>query len=153
MSFDVKALSVRKAKETGESELEWLRALESARQSLKFIEVDYPGLEMIALASRTAGRFVLMTRMFYQYGKSHPHGDQITDVIVAMVNASPYSLSDWVDAIDCFHQWLNKNGRKVDFLPMLRYLECCVASPEAKAGGQSFAQLVADMLDVAGYEG
>jgi hypothetical protein len=153
MTFDVRALAAQKHLETGHAELEWLKAFETARQSLKFLDIDHEGLNHLALASRAPARFTVMMRLIYQYGKSHPHGDQITDRILEMTSESPYSLSDWIDAIDYFQGWLTKNGRKIDFLPMLKYLACCVDSPDAKEGGQTFAALVEDMLTVVGYEG
>jgi len=153
MVFDVRELSRKKSLESGVVESDWLRALESARQSLKFIDIDFQSLEHFALASRTPERFTLLTRLIYQYGKSHPHGDQVGEMIFEFVNASPFALSDWIDAIAFFHGWLEKHGRKIDFYPMLKYLECCVASPEAKEGGVTFSALVEDMLTVIGYEG
>jgi hypothetical protein len=153
MNFDVRALSALKHRETGYGEVEWMKALESARQSLKFIDIDYQSLEHLATASRSPDQFTVLTRLIYQYGKSHPHGELISDLIFAHTNESPFSLSDWVDAIHYFHGWLEKNGRKVDFLPMLKYLECCVASPDAREGGQTLAALIEDMLMTLGYEG
>ncbi len=153
MNFDVRTLGLRKHRETEHPEAEWLRALESARQSLKFVEIDYESLEQFALACRAPAKFTTLTRLIYQYGRSHPGGDSIADVILGYVNASPFDLADWIDAIDYFHGWLEREGRKIDFLPMLKYLECCVASPDAREGGYTFIALIEDMLAVSGYEG
>ena len=153
MSFDVKSLANRKNLETQHDEVEWMKSLESARQSLRFIELDYEELKLIALACRSPEKFTLMTRLIYQYGKSHPKGGQISSMVVKFANDSPFSLPDWIDTIDHFHAWLVQGGRKVNFLVMLKYLECCVASPDAREGGQTFVALVDDMLNVYGYEG
>jgi hypothetical protein len=153
MKFDVRVLAARKHAESGHDEVDWLRALESARQSLKFVEIDYESLERIALASRTPAQFTLLTRLIYQYGKSHPNGDLISEVILKYASESPFSLSDWLAAIEYFHGWLEQNGRKIDFLPMLKYLECCIAAPDARESGQTFVALIEDMLKVSGYEG
>lgn len=153
MPFDVKAIALQKHQETQQDEKLWLRALESARLSLKMIEISYPDLEQIALASRSPEKFTVITRLIYQYGKSHPHGDQISDIILQMVNESPFSLSDWIDTIDYFYGWLVDHTRKVDFLPMLKFLECSVVSPEAQDAGQTLLALTADMLSNFGYEG
>lgn len=58
-----------------------------------------------------------------------------------------------MDAIDFFHGWLEKIWRKVDFLPMLKYLDRCVASADAREGGNTFRGLIEDMLAVSGYDG
>jgi hypothetical protein len=153
MNFDVRSLASLKHLETKHDEIDWIKALESARQSLKFIDINFQSLEHIALASRTPTKFTTMTRLIYQYGKSYPNGDQISDLLLEYTNDSPFSLSDWVDSIDYFYQWLTAQGRKIDFLPMLKYLGCCVASPDAKEGGQTFSELLEDMLKVNGYDG
>ena len=153
MNFNVRSIAALKYKETQYPEVDWVKALESARQSLKFIEIDYQSLELIAMACRSPAQFTVITRLIYQYGKSHPHGALISELILKNVNDSPFSLSDWIAAIEYFYQWLETNHRKTDFLPMLKYLECCVVSPEAKEGGQTLTSLVGDMLRVIGYEG
>jgi hypothetical protein len=94
-----------------------------------------------------------LARLIYQYGKSHPHGDQVSDLIFKFVNESPFSMADWIDAIEYFYSWLLGQSRKVDFLEMLKYMQCCVASPDAKEKGQTFSALIEDMLLICGYEG
>lgn len=152
MSFDVRALAALKHTETQHNEIEWMKALESARQSLKFVDIDYASLELFALASRSPSKFTVLTRLIYQYGRSHPHGDQVSEMILKFTNESPFSLSDWIDAIEYLYLWLQNSNRKTDFFPMLKYLECCVASQDAKEAGQTFLGLVEDMLNVFGYE-
>lgn len=153
MRFDVQLLTFKKHHETQHAEVEWSRALETARQSLKFIEMNDLSLEHIALASASPRQFTAIVRLIYQYGKSHPHGARVSDLVLGHVNDSPFSLSDWLDAIEYFYGWLEKNQRNVDFLSMLNYLECCVASQDARESGQTLAALVEDMLRVAGYKG
>lgn len=153
MNFDIRALAALKHLETKHKEIEWTKALESARQSLKFIDIDFQSLEQIALASRSPSKFTTMTRLIYQYGKSYPNGEQISDLILEYTNQSPFSLSNWIDCIDYFYYWLAGQKRKIDFLPMLKYLDCCAASSDAKEGGQTFTALLEDMLKVSGYEG
>jgi hypothetical protein len=153
MNFDVRSLASQKHHETKHAEVDWLKALESARQSLKFIEIDYQSLEYFALASKAPSQFTVIARLIYQYGKSYPHGVLISDLILGYVNDSLFSLSDWIEAIEYFYRWLEKQERKTDFLPMLKYLECCAASPDARESGQTLSALIQDMLQFIGYEG
>lgn len=153
MSFDVRALASQRHGQTQHPEVDWMMALESARQSLKFIEIDYESLELLAIASQSPRQFTIVSRLIYQYGKSHPHGRLISELLLSYVNESPFSLTDWVTAIEYFHDWLETRGQKIDFLPMLKYLECCVASQDARESGQTLAALTADMLKVMGYNG
>lgn len=153
MAFDVKGLAVQKSLATSESETDWSRALENARQSLRLSEMDDPSLIQIALASRSIPKFIGMIRLIYQYEKSHPGGVSATTVLFKNMNESPFSLSDWIDSVHFFSSWLKENSRQTDFLSMLGYLQCCVASPDAQQGGQTFLALVEDMLKVHGFEG
>lgn len=153
MIFNVKSLAAKKHLETGHAEVEWFKALESARQSLEFAQIDFRELELIVHASATPAKFTVMSRLIYQYSKSHLQADRITGVILGLVNDSAFSLVEWIDAIDHFNTWLSEEKRKADFLHMLQYLDCCAASPEAREGGQTLAELLADMLNLAGYEG
>lgn len=153
MAYDVRDLAGRKAAETQQDEMEWLRVLETARQSLRFVEIDYQSLENIALASGTPAKFTTVVRLIYQYGKSHPTSESISGLILQYANDSQFSLSDWIDAIHFFHDWLRHKNRRVDLLAIIQYLQCCAVSPDAKEGGQSFCDLVKDMFDVHGYDG
>lgn len=152
MSFDVRTIAERKYRETSHPQMEWLAVLETARQSLKLVDIDYPSLEQFALASRNPKDFTSLVRLIYQYGRSHPFGEEISDVLFSYVNESPFSLSDWIEALAYFYGWLDRNRRPIDFLSMLEYLQCCVASPDAREMGQTLSALVRDMLEVAGYE-
>ncbi len=152
MTFDACALAREKHLETGHGEAEWENALENARMSLKTGAVDCQGLAHIARASRSPEKFTSMARLIYQCTKARPGGGRVADALFGCVNSSPFSLSDWIDAIDYFYRWLVEGRRKVDFFPMIKYLECCVAAPDAKKNGQTLRALVEDMLDIFGYE-
>ncbi len=153
MSIDSQALAKIKSRETQHPVQEWLKVIESARMSLKPLPIDPPSLREIIMASRTPEKFVTMTRLIFQYAKSYPNGARISQLILDYSNESPFSLPDWIDAIDYFHLWLEEHQRKIDFLPMLKYLQCCVAAPEARKSGQTLKGLLEDMLRVFGYDG
>ncbi len=152
MIFNVRILAQRKYQESGIEESSWLKVFESAQQTLKEFEVDYQIIEYIALASRTPEQFAVMSRLIYQFIKSNASGEQVTEMFLNLVNQSPFAIGDWIDSINYFHQWLISNRKKIDFVPMLQYLECCVASPDAKKGRHTLLALVEDMLAVHGYE-
>lgn len=153
MSFVISQLAEQKHQETKHSLEEWTKALESAEQSLGFLRVNMSSLSHIAKASRSPAKFTTITRLLYQYGKTHPKGEQIADSFLQAANNSSFSLNDWIEATDYFYTWLQTHKRKSDLHSMLQYMECCVASPDAKDGGQTFLALVADMLATCGYVG
>jgi hypothetical protein len=152
MTFNAQVLAQKKSQENGLDEASWFKVFDSAQQTLKDVDVDYQIIEYIALASRTPEQFAVMARLIYQYIKSNASGEQITEIILTLVNQSPFALGDWIDSVHYFYQWLLAHRKKIDFVPMLQYLECCVASPDAKKGRHTLLALVEDMLAVHGYE-
>ena len=133
------------------SQASWNAVLESAQQSLKSVNTDL--LVTLLTASQSPRQFTLVIRLMYQYEKSHRHGEPITDIILRNANESAFALSDWLSAIEFFHDWLEEKNRKMDFLSMLNYLSCCVESPDARYAGQTLTPLLKDMLQIFGYDG
>ena len=116
--------------------------------------IDYKSLQRLAMACRSPHTLVTLTRLLYQYDKSHPDGgERIAESLFEMCDDSPFGLSDWLDAIEHFYNWLQLHSRVIDFAAMLKYMQCCIAAPDAKEPGQTFAGLITDMLEVCGYEG
>lgn len=146
MAFDAAALAAEKS---SDQEL-WAKVLEGARTSLKVNEVSDDLLARLARASASPERLNNLVRLIYQHGKVHGGGEKVVDVLLEVTNASPFGLNDWADSIAYFHDWLREHDRKIDFISMLRYLECCVAAPE---GGQRLRPVVEEMLRLHGYEG
>jgi hypothetical protein len=153
MSFDPQTLAALKEQETKHSRVEWSQAFKTARQSLKYRDARNKDLRLIALASSSPAKFTTVTRLMYQYSKLHPLNPPVGEVLLQEVDQSPYSMGDWIDTIDRFHNWLSDRERKVDFLAMLNYLDCCAASSEATEGGQKFSEVLDFMLQVFGYFG
>jgi hypothetical protein len=156
VSFDTEVLARKKFSETGHSVDEWRRVFENARTSLtehrNGAPVELESLEQFALASRRPEQFTLFARLVYQHAKAHGNSGPFIAVIFQSVNVSPFSLTDWLDAIESFHAWLVDHRRKIDFLPMVKYLQCCVEAPDALKSGHTLKVLVVDMLAEFDYE-
>ena len=148
--MSVDSLAAERATATGRPADDWRRAIESARQSLR--AVDDATLFALARASATPERFTTVARLIYARARVNPGGDAIARALLESANASSFSLGEWIDAIDFFHDWLARRGRKIDLLPMVKYLECCTAAPDGKDGRQTLERLAKDMLDTFGYE-
>jgi hypothetical protein len=152
VSFDIRTLADRRHEEGSFDKTDWTKAFESARQTLKLTETDAQILEYLAISAPSPQQFTIMTRLIYQYTKSQAHGEQISALILDIVNGSAFSLTDWIESINFFYAWLNERKRKIDFVSMLQYLECCVAAQDAKQPGITLQTLLQDMLNVHGYE-
>ncbi|MFZ9596028.1 MAG: hypothetical protein ACO3A2_08120 [Bdellovibrionia bacterium] len=153
MIFDVRTLALKKSRETGHSEKQWLQALESARMSLKWISTNHMSLEQLALSSQTPEQFTLMIRLIYQAGQTHPQASPVTEQLLSSVSDSAFSLRDWIEALEQFTHWLNQNQEVIDLRAMLKYLLCCTESAEAKTTNSTLSQLLESALEHLGYEG
>lgn len=109
-------------------------------------------LEILATQSESPEKFQTIVRLIYQHVKGHPQPRATADSLVRMASASPYGLSQWMDALCEFKVWLDEQSRPADFAAMLGYLECTAASSEATAGGRSFVQVLDSMLREFGVE-
>ena len=152
MSPKTAPLAHERGSVTGHSVADWESALVSARTSLTTKTLSQRNFELLARASASPGKLTVVARLVYQYAKARPESEDLAPMFFDAVNASPFSLADWIDAIDFFHSWLQARQRKIELLPMIKYLECCVAAPEANKSGQTLKVLVADMLEVFDYE-
>ena len=76
--------------------------------------------------------------------------DQLSRFLVT-VDESPYSISEWVDAIFAFEEWAKKEGRVLSLVHELEYLSCCTESPR---GGVTLplAFLLTEFLKTNGVE-
>lgn len=151
--LNLRDLASVKSKETESFEQDWLSVLEQAQLALNRCFLTEEDCQQLALASSEPTKFNVIIRLIYSHSKQNPHREPATVLIKRLVNSTPFSMSDWVDAIFYFYQWLNKNNRKVNFLSMLNYLECCSASTDAREPGQTLLNLVKDMLRLFDYEG
>lgn len=151
--LNVRDLAFVKSKETATFEQDWICVLEKAQLALNRLVLTEEECLQLALASGEPERFNVLIRLFYCYSKQNPHREPAIVILKHLVNSTPFSMNDWVDAIFYFYHWLNNRDRKINLLSMLNYLECCSASTDAREPGQTLLSLVKDMLRLFDYEG
>lgn len=72
---------------------------------------------------------------------------------LSYVDSSPYSESQWTDAMEVFEGWMRQQSRKCHFEHMLGYLNCCADYAKGKGPLIELSVLLKDMLEEAGYDG
>lgn len=152
-SLNIKDLAFQKSKEIASFEHEWTRALKWAQVTLSQSVLSEEGFKQLVLASNKPEKFTLLIRLIYSYSKQNPHREPAPAKLQCLVDSTSFTMSDWVDAIFYFHHWLENNHRKINFLSMLNYLECCSNSPDANEPGQTLESLLRDMLNLFDYKG
>lgn len=133
--FVVAELAAEKAKRTSIAEKEWADVLQRGLQGLRGQDVELEGLEQVAQACSTPRQFALMVRLISQHCRGHGQGKKVFELIRQNVSTTVFSLAEWIESLEYFTDWLEKNGEQIDFLNMLNYLQCCTHLPDAKTPG------------------
>ena len=150
---EIDQLAQKMTLETPSDYHRWKESLQFARSSLSIAVLNDRQFEKIALNSKDVAQFNLLAKYLYQSSKAQPDSSKGVSALFQQVDDSIYSLKEWIEAISFFHQEIEKQGQKTDFLTMLGYLRCCALSPENKTRKRSFCELISEMLNDYGFEG
>ncbi len=131
----------------------WFKCIETARGSIHARDLTDSELSKIAKASSTPQSFNTITKLIYRFTRSNPNGHQAVSVLFNSVDNSQYSLSEWIEAIEFFSNWLDERERRTPWPTLLGYLSCCSESPENKDIKHNLTLLLKDMLTTYDYEG
>lgn len=74
--------------------------------------------------------------------------EQLADCI----DDTRYNLSDWLNAMDAFHQWILANKRSSNFKVMLGYIHCCAEMGSNQSIPPELPHLVSSMLTQYGLD-
>ena len=140
--------------QTKESEREiWIKSVESSRKIMHSRDMSDDELCKLVSASSSPRSFNTITKLIYKFTRTNPNGHQAIENLFSSVDESPYSLHEWIDAVEYFTNWLEERDRESPWPTMLGYLSCCSESPENKDIKNNLTALLSDMLKAHGYEG
>ncbi len=131
----------------------WSKSIESARNTIHTRDMSDDELIKIAMGSADPISFNTVIKLIYRFTRTNPNGHQGVECFFNSVDESPYSLSQWIEAIEFFSHWLDENKRTTPWPTLLGYLSCCTESPENKNIKHNLKHLLKDMLETYGYEG
>lgn len=72
--------------------------------------------------------------------------------LIEHVDESAFSLSEWLDAISVFYQWLKRKNAKTDFIEALGYIECCCEQSQGDLSHASLPASVDHSLESFGFK-
>lgn len=145
--FLVGELAAEKASKSKASAVEWADVLQRGLEGLRGQDIDLEGLEQIARACSSPRQFALMVRLISHHCRTHGQGRKVFDVIKKHISMTVFSLSEWIDSLEYFGDWLDENGHSLDFLNMLNYLQCCTQLPDAKTPGAKLKPMLEEAID------
>jgi hypothetical protein len=131
----------------------WIKCIENARSIIHARDMSDEEINKVAKASLSPDDFNVIIRWIYAFTRSNPDGHLGVLSLFKNTDSSHYSLSEWVEAINYFNNWLEENERTTNWITLLGYLQCCGDSPENIDIKHSFISLLKDMLETYGYEG
>ena len=140
--------------QTKDSEKElWIKSVESSRKTMHSRDMSDDELCKLVSASSSPVSLNIIIKLIYKFTRSNPNGHQAIENLFKSVDDSPYSLHEWIDAVQLFSEWLEERDRESPWPTMLGYLRCCSESPENKDIKNNLVTLLSDMLKAHGYEG
>jgi len=78
--------------------------------------------------------------------------DRLREDFVTMVDESPFSLKQWLDALKMMGEWLDARGLKLPLRDRLGYISCAADSAGPAGGMDHLPSLVEEMLNQYGCE-
>lgn len=144
--FVIAEIAAEKASGGGASIEEWSDVMHRGLEGLRGQDVEPAGLGQIVRACRTPKQFALMVRLISQHCRTHGTGKEIFELIRKHRDQTVFSLSEWIDALDYFADWLEQNHYSLDFINMLNYLQCCTLLPDAKSPGAKLDAILRDAI-------
>ena len=119
------ALATKQAQKTGDSYLAWYDALIKGIEYAEASTIDPDALLMLAESSKRPEQFLLVMEALREYTKENPYGVNAFNLLAYYIDQTRYGLESWVDALEYFYSWLNKNNRHASLETILNYVTGC----------------------------
>jgi len=142
----IKQLAKTRSKALNQPEALWLVAIGKAGSLMKKNSISLDEIERLSTASRSPNQL----RIILDYlGKQSGDAQELFE----RVDGSTYSMTDWLEAIECFHDWQSAQGQATVLKILLGYIECCAESAQNTPNEPSLNGTVIEMLEQYGFEG
>ncbi len=151
--LDLYILAQEKYEETSLPLESWLDVFNRAQVHSDISGLEAEVFEKLARASHSPFEFNSVSIILERNARQFPNHIVSFSRLAKSVDASPYSLAEWIEAIEDFYAWLKEHKSVSDLRTMLGYLECAVAAIQNKPTPPPLRELLNDMLIMYGYDG
>ncbi|MDC0253978.1 hypothetical protein OAK75_03715 [Bacteriovoracales bacterium] len=148
--LNLKHLASQLGKEERQKE-SWLSSLKNARYCHSIQYLSDVELEGLALSCRDHDQFNFFSKTLYHHHKTSPPHENALSLLKESMAKSSYTYSDWIEAIEYFYSWLEKNGLKCHFKDIISYLNC-INEFVSKSHHSGLTYLLSEMLTTYGFE-
>lgn len=144
---DIKKMATAKARESPFTPDQWSEALQQCEALSAAAVLNERAFTMLADAAQSPRQLDILAEMLQKHQQDNPEANLGFSLIAKHVDDSPYSLADWVESLEFFHDWLAQSSRPSPGLgALLGYLECCAQAGSSAPPGYPLQSLLEDML-------
>lgn len=141
----------------GNSPEEWNNIFDEIQSMACLSELKEEGLRTLVEASQNPAHLLFIARVLEEHFCIKPTqgADSRTGykALIENVDSSPYSLSDWIEALHAMAAYLEKKGQRGSLLPMLGYVSCASEAAATRAEGlPQLSKTVTEFLEQSGFD-
>lgn len=130
---------------TGYTAKQWEEALQQSANRLKVRH-----LSKLAKASLSPDAYLRAISLLENVGNGD--GDEGFQQFATYVDESPYDLQNWLEAVEEFHRWLERNGKKTESQNIIGYISCSAEALKGHPVKPGLADVLKEMLESYGCD-
>ncbi|MCZ6672553.1 MAG: hypothetical protein O7C75_06400 [Verrucomicrobia bacterium] len=139
-----KSLSARR----NQPEAHWSVALEKTGGLVAQKWLTEGQFEHLAAAALSPRQLLVLA----EYAGKQP-GKSDFSMLMERVDDSSYSITDWLVAMEAFHDWISSHGKSTSLDMLLGYIACCTDADPNASTVSALRDLVITMLEQFGFDG
>jgi hypothetical protein len=145
----IRALAKANAARRTQPEALWLIALETLSGLVDHAHLSRSQMETLAGTANSPRHLIILL----EYARKSSSTPSTLSDLIEQSDASPYSLADWLEALEVFHDKLSSDGRSTTLPMAWGFISCSTEANPHTASLQSLASIVDQMFDEFGFEG
>lgn len=144
----ISSLAKKKSVELNQPEALWRVPISKVMGLAEKQGITAPTLVRLTQAARSPRQLTVIS----DYIARAPTVDKELKLLFDRVDESPYSLPDWLESIETFHDWIAKSGKITDLEILLGYVSCCTEATSNSPAEVGLSNTVSAMLKQYGFD-
>jgi hypothetical protein len=145
----ISSLAKKKSVELNQPEALWSVPISKIMGLADKRGIMAPILEKLTLAAKSPRQLNVIS----DYIGRSPTADNELKLLFERVDESPYSLTDWLESIETFHDWNASSGQTTELEMLLGYISCCTEATPNSQTEVGLNSTVTAMLKQYGFDG
>lgn len=145
----ISSLAKKKSIELNQPEALWNVPISKLMSLVDTPGIIAPILENLTMAAKSPRQLNVIS----DYIARSPTADKELKLLFERVDESPYSLTDWLESIETFHDWVASSGKTTELEMLLGYVSCCTEATPNSPSEVGLSSTVSAMLKQYGFDG